>query len=177
MDTKKPDSPLSQDAQAASLERTLLEYQLQDLHLRSDEAASPWIEYGGPNVSARYLSFDPRLGQTLAILRSAGPGSIGRHKHRSPITGFTLAGSWGYREYDWVARAGDLVQENPGTIHSLYSDDPSGFSAYFVINGCIEFFDDQSNVVAVHDVFWFIDHYLNHCKAKGLPINRKLFRS
>jgi 2,4'-dihydroxyacetophenone dioxygenase len=159
-----------------SLQCTLQEYQYSDSHLGAGEDVSPWIPYGGPNLYARYLSFDPRLGQTLAMLRAVGPGTLGRHKHRSPITGFTMSGSWGYREYDWVARAGDLIQESPGTIHTLFTDDPAGFCAYFVINGCIEFFDDQEQVVAVHDVFWFIDHYLNHCKANGLTVNQKLFR-
>jgi 2,4'-dihydroxyacetophenone dioxygenase len=165
------------NAGGASLENTLKKYQHEDLHLGAGEDVSPWIPYGGDNLYARYLSFDVRRGHTLTMLRAVSPGSIGKHKHRSPITGFTMSGSWGYREYDWVAKPGDLVQESPGSIHTLYSDNPEGFCAYFEINGCIEFFDDHENVVAVHDVFWFIDHYINHCKAHGLPINEKLFRS
>lgn len=161
----------------STLEQTLQDYQLPDAYLAGSEATSPWIPYGGPNMYTRYLSFDPRLGQAHTLLRSSVPASIGKHKHRSPITGYTLSGSWGYREYDWVAKAGDLVQESPGTIHTLYTDDPQGFSAYFVINGCIEFFDDDENVVDIHDVFWFIDHYLRHCKDNGLPVNKDLFRS
>lgn len=161
----------------STLEQTLLDYQLPDGYLDAKESTSPWIPYGGPNIVTRYLSFDPRLGQAHTLLRATGPGHIGKHKHRSPITGFTLEGSWGYREHDWVARAGDLVQESPGTIHTLYSDDDEGFTAYFVINGCIEFYDEQENVAEVHDVFWFIDHYLRHCKENGLPINKDLFRS
>ncbi len=171
-------NPISKPTpELTSLERTLRDYQLQDQYLSASEIDSPWIPYGGPNVYARYLSFDPRLGQTLSMLRAPGPGSIGKHKHRSPITGFTMSGAWGYREHDWVARAGDLVQESPGTIHTLYSDDPNAFCAYFVINGCIEFFADDENVVAIHDVFWFMDHYLQHCKENKLPVNKQLFRS
>ncbi|OJG06072.1 hypothetical protein BG618_02797 [Pseudonocardia autotrophica] len=161
----------------SSLQRTLLEYQVPDAYLGADEVASPWIPYGGPNLYTRYLSFDPRNGQAHSLLRSSVPGSVGKHRHRAPITALTLSGSWGYREHDWVARPGDFIQENPGAIHTLYTDDPNGFSAFFVLNGCIEFFDDDENVVDVHDVFWFIDHYLRHCKENGLPVNKDLFRS
>lgn len=169
--------PDTASSASATLEATLLNYQLQDTYLSASDAASPWIPYGGPNIFARYLSFDPRLGQTMTMLRAVGPGSIGKHKHRSPVTAFTMKGSWGYKEYDWTARSGDLAQESPGTIHTLFSDDPDGFCAYFIINGCIEFYDDKDDVVAIHDVFWFIDHYLQHCQANGLAVNQQLFRS
>ena len=76
----------------SSLERTLQEYQLPDAYLDGSEATSPWIPYGGPNMYTRYLSFDPRLGQAHTLLRSSVPASIGKHKHRSPITGYTLSG-------------------------------------------------------------------------------------
>jgi hypothetical protein len=165
------------DAEADSLERTLQQYQHQDTHLGAGEDESPWIPYGGPNVFARYLAFDPRRGQTLTMLRAIGPGFIGKHKHRSPVTGFTMSGTWGYREYDWLAKPGDLVQESPGAIHTLYTDNRDGFCTFFEINGCIEFFDDNGSVVAVHDVFWFIDHYNKHCKTHNIPVNQKLFRS
>jgi 2,4'-dihydroxyacetophenone dioxygenase len=160
----------------STLQETLAKYQIIDSHLPADEAASPWIPYGGDNIYARYLSFDTRLGQTHTLLRSSCSGSLGRHKHRSPVNAFTLAGSWGYREYDWVARPGDLVQESPGAIHTLYTDNEEGFSAYFIVNGAVEYYDESDNIVDMHDVFWFVDHYLNHCRANGLAPNPALFR-
>ena len=160
----------------SSLEQTLLDYQLPDAHLGAGEDVPPWIPYGGPNVYARYLLFDPRLGQAHTMLRSSVPGSIGKHKHRARITGFHALGELGAPGVRLAGRTGDLVQESPGTIHTLYSDDPNGFCAYFAINGCIEFFDDDENIVDVHDVFWFIDHYLTYCRENGLPVNTGLFR-
>lgn len=160
----------------SGLQRTLLDYQLPDLHLGSGEDVSPWIPYVSPGVYARYLGFDLRLGQLQVILRADSPAGLGCHKHRSPVTGFTLSGSWGYREYDWVARTGDLVQESPGTIHTLYTDDEDGMAVFFILNGCIEFFDDDDNVVENQDIFWFLNHYLEHCRANDLPINERLIR-
>jgi hypothetical protein len=155
---------------------TTTRYQRPDLHIGSSVEESPWIEYLVPGILVRYLTFDVRQGQLGVILRATGPAELGRHKHRSPVTGFTLEGHWAYREYDWLSQAGDYVHESPGTIHTLYTDNPTGFTAYFVLNGCIEYFDEQDNVVDTQDVFWFINHYLRHCEANNLPINDKLFR-
>jgi hypothetical protein len=135
-------------AQGTPLEEVIQNYQLTDMHLSASEEVSPWVFVeGSEGLWARYLLFDLRIGQWHAMVRSDGPASLGRHKHRSPVTGLTIKGSWGYREYDWVARPGDLVQEYPGTIHNLYTDDPDGMLTYFVINGAIEYYDDADNIV------------------------------
>jgi 2,4'-dihydroxyacetophenone dioxygenase len=74
---------------------------------------------------------------------------------------------------DWVARPGSYVQESPGTIHTLFSDD--GMKTMFLLNGSIEFYDDNDILLETLDVFWFIDHYLSHCRKHGLKVNQKLF--
>lgn len=158
------------------VEETTKQYQRPDLHIGSGEEESPWLEYLAPGLFVRYLMFDVRQGQLGVLLRATAPTELGRHKHRSPVTGFTIAGHWAYREYDWVSRAGDYVHESPGTIHTLFTDNPAGFTAYFVLNGSIEYFDDDDNVVDNQDIFWFINHYVRHCEANGLPINGSLFR-
>ena len=45
----------------------------------------------------------------------------------------------------------------------------------FFLNGSLEFYDDKDNLLDTLDVFWFIDHYLNHCRKHGIKINEKLF--
>jgi hypothetical protein len=166
----------SVEALLTQVEETTRRYQRQDLHIGSSDEESPWLEYLVPNLLVRYVMFDVRQGQLGVLLRATAPTELGRHKHRSPVTGFTLDGYWAYREYGWVSRAGDYVHESPGTIHTLYTDSPTGFTTYFVLNGCIEYFDEQDNVVDTQDVFWFINHYVQHCEANGLPINDSLFR-
>ncbi len=158
------------------VEETTKRYQRQDLHIGESADESPWIDYLVPNLFVRYVMFDVRQGQIGVLLRATAPTELGRHKHRSPVTGFTVAGNWAYREYDWVARVGDYVHESPGTIHTLYTDNPEGFTTYFVLNGCIEYFDENSNLLDTQDTFWFINHYVRHCEANGLPINEALFR-
>jgi hypothetical protein len=102
-------------------------------------------------------------------------GHLGTHRHRGFVSAITLEGSWRYLEYDWVARPGCFVYETPGTAHTLVSDDPNGMKAMFWLQGALEFFDDKGVHINTLDVFWFIDHYVSHCKANGLKINEEMF--
>ncbi|MFF1945984.1 2,4'-dihydroxyacetophenone dioxygenase family protein [Rhodococcus qingshengii] len=159
---------------AAQVVQATLDYQVEDRIVPAGDETSPWIPYGGPGMYIRFLMFDVRRGRFAVLLRTEGEAELGRHKHRLQVDGFTLAGSWGYREYDWVAKAGDLVHESPGAIHTLYSG-PEGMLVYFVVEGQLEFFDENDNLADTQDVFWFINHYVQYCKAHQIPVNTQLW--
>ena len=57
----------------------------------------------------------------------------------------------------------------------MVSDDPNGMKAMFWLNGALEFFDEKGNLTETLDVFWFINHYVSHCKTHGLEINKEMF--
>ena len=86
-----------------------------------------------------------------------------------------LEGSWYYKEHDWVARPGSYLYENPGAVHTLMVDDPKGMKTLFCLNGALEFLDDKGRVADTLDVFWFVDHYVSHCRKHGLKINEQLW--
>jgi hypothetical protein len=150
------------------------EFALHGGYVGPSEQDSPWIPFG-ESAAIRHFSFDVRSGAVANILWVKSGGRIGTHRHRGPVSAITLEGSWGYYEYDWVATPGSFVYETPGTAHTLYSDDPNGMKAMFWINGAIEFFDEAGKLTDTLDVFWFINHYVSHCRAHGLPINQSLF--
>jgi 2,4'-dihydroxyacetophenone dioxygenase len=138
------------------------------------EQDSPWVPYV-ENVFIRHLFFDVRNNAFANILWVKKGGHLGTHRHRGFVSAITLEGSWRYLEYDWVARPGCFVYETPGAAHTLVSDDPNGMKAMFWLQGALEFFDDKGNHINTLDVFWFIDHYVSHCKANGLEINQEMF--
>ena len=138
------------------------------------EQDSPWVPYV-ENVFIRHLFFDVRNNAFANILWVKKGGHLGTHRHRGFVSAITLEGSWRYLEYDWVARPGSFVYETPGTAHTLVSDDPNGMKAMFWLQGALEFFDDKGNFLETLDVFWFINHYVAHCKANGLEINQEMF--
>ena len=158
----------------SSLDRIVREYQRPDLFIPGDEEASPWVPFGD-KAYIRHLAFDVRNNSFTNMLWVEGGGMLGRHKHRGPVSGFVLEGSWRYLEYDWVARPGGYVHESPGVIHTLVCDDPNGMKTVFWLNGSLEFYDDDDNLTQTFDVFWYIDHCLSYCKEHGLPVNNALF--
>lgn len=140
-----------------------------DLYLNTEESLfHPWVG----DVWLKPLRFDVRNNLYVTILWSKGPGGLGRHRHRGPVSAFTLEGSWRYEEYDWVAREGDFVQENPGVIHTLTSD--TGTKTLFFVGGSLEFYDDNDNLENIMDVFSFLDLYINYCEEIGVDVNKKL---
>jgi 2,4'-dihydroxyacetophenone dioxygenase len=157
-----------------NLDAVVREYSFPDVHIGAGEDESPWVPFK-ENVFIRHLSFDVRHNIYANILWVKKGGSLGKHRHRGKVFACTLEGSWRYLEYDWVARPGSYVQESPGTIHTLVSDNPEGMKTFFLLHGAIEFFDDNDTLLDTLDCFWFIDHYLSYCKENGIKVNKKLF--
>ena len=158
----------------SSIDAITREYARPDIHVGAGEEESPWVPFR-ENVYIRHLAFDVRTNSYANLLWVKKGGMLGRHRHRGPVFACVLEGSWRYLEYDWVARPGSYVRESPGVIHTLVSDDPNGMKTFFYINGAIEFFDDNDNLLETLDVFWFIDHYVSNCRKYVLKINQKLW--
>ena len=156
----------------SSLDQVVREYAFPDIHIGPGEDESPYVPFV-ENVFIRHLAFDVRHNTYANILWCTKGGMLGRHRHRGRIWACTLEGSWRYLEYDWVATPGSFVQENPGAVHTLVSD--NGMKTMFFLQGSLEFVDDNDNLLQTLDVFWFIDHYLNYCRERGIKVNQKLF--
>ena len=155
------------------IDAVVRDYAFPDVHVGSSEEESPWVPFKGNDVCIRHLAFDVRSNMYANVLWVKQGGSLGRHRHRGRVFGYTLEGSWRYLEYDWVARVGSYVQESPGAIHTLVSEE--GMKTMFWLNGALEFFDERDNLLETLDVFWMMDHYLSYCREHGLTINQKLF--
>ncbi len=102
-------------------------------------------------VFIRLLAFDVRNNLYANVLWVRQGGLLGRHRHRGRIFACTLEGSWRYLEYDWVATPGSYVQESPGAVHTLFSE--NGMKTMFVLNGSLDFVDDNDNLIETLDVF------------------------
>jgi 2,4'-dihydroxyacetophenone dioxygenase len=154
---------------------TVDKYARTDVFVAPGEVASPWVPFI-ENVYIRHLSFDVRNNSFTNILRVDSGGKLGRHRHRGPVSGLCLEGTWRYLEYDWVAAPGAYVHEYPGAIHTLVCENPTGMRTLFWMNGSLEFYsDDSDEIVDILDVFWFIQHYTSYCEANGIPIDESMF--
>ena len=127
-----------------------------------------WMPVGDIGHS-RPLVYDTGAGSWISILRANGAGTIQRHRHASPVTAWTMAGAWGYREHDWVAREGSFVYEPAGHIHTLYiHPEPGHMLAVFHIFGPLVYVDDKGQAQDYEDVFIRIDRYAAYCRTVGL---------
>jgi hypothetical protein len=89
------------------------------------------------------------------------------------VTAVTVKGQWEYFEYDWVARPGDYVRENPGTIHTLHVF--ADTEIVFTISGSIEFLHDDDTLKNTMDVWSFVHLYEEHCRETGMEMNHRIF--
>ena len=119
--------------------------------------------------NVRPLLFDVTNGGWISILKAEGEGTIQRHRHAAPVSAYTLEGAWGYRENDWIARAGSFVYEPAGHIHTLYIEPSVGkMTAIFHVYGPVIHIDKDGNVEQYEDVFSRLDRYSEHCRKVGL---------
>jgi hypothetical protein len=135
---------------------------------------SPWVPFGD-NAAIKHLAFDVRTGIFSNILWVKSAGAIGTHLHRGTIMMVCLEGSVRYLEYDWVASPGGLILEVPGESHTLVTEHPDGVKLFGWMQGPIEFYNADASFAFTADVWWFMEHYENHCKANGIEINKKLY--
>ena len=99
------------------------------------DADLPWANAGAGVAIKVY-----RVGahdNTYQMMTRIDPGvQLPRHKHFGEVHTYTVAGSWGYREYDWLATTGTYIYEAPGTTHTYYvPEDSNGPAINFVTLG------------------------------------------
>ena len=147
--------------------QTILEMGLPDRAIQSDEL--PWVPQTD-RVWFKPLRFDLTNGRWINILKVTGGGKVNRHRHSGgQVLGFVIQGSWHYLERDWVARPGTFVYEPPGDIHTLVVDEDAGeMITLFILEGVIQYLDDDDKIIYQDDVFTKLELYLNYCREQGI---------
>ncbi|MBQ0985990.1 2,4'-dihydroxyacetophenone dioxygenase family protein [Streptomyces sp. F63] len=153
------------DAETSSLERTILRYSVPDHALDAEDI--PWVEYV-EGVHYKPFRFDVVNSSFILLLKIDTAGVVNRHQHTGQVKGYTIRGEWHYPERTWRATPGTFVFEAPGDVHTLVCDSGDGMLTLFDIQGTLRFLDDDDQVVAEHDVFFFLDQYLAHCERAGI---------
>lgn len=144
----------------------ILGFQLPDQVV--DGAALPWVPQG-ERVWFKPLRFDLATGRWVNVLKVTGNGRVNRHRHAGgQVLGYCLQGSWRYLERDWVARPGSFVYEPPGDIHTLVVDEGEEMQTLFLLEGVIQYLDDDDHVIAQDDVFTKLERYLDYCRTHGI---------
>jgi hypothetical protein len=139
-------------------------------HVGEDEV--PWVpNLAYPGTWMRLLQADVHAGVYAMAGRLPAGLAVGTHRHTGAVHMFTLSGAWGYREHDYVNRAGSYLYEPPGSIHTLYvpDDNTEVTETLTVVYGTTEYLDDGGAIVAVSDAATNLEAYYVSCEAAGVP--------
>ncbi|MEZ5144305.1 MAG: 2,4'-dihydroxyacetophenone dioxygenase family protein [Acidimicrobiales bacterium] len=132
------------------------------------ESELPFVDLGDGSL-LQLLQVD--LDQGLWVIRTKfQPGMVVQtHKHTGCVFAFTLAGSWKYREYPEVNRAGSYLFEPALSVHTLTvpEDNTEMTDVFFAIYGANLNLDAEGNVEMVIDAGLMLDVYYNLCEAQG----------
>ncbi len=151
---------------AVDVTQAILDLGLPDQAIQADEL--PWVPQGD-RVWFKPLRFDLANGRWVNLLKVTGQGKVNRHRHAGgQVLGFVTQGSWRYLERDWVARRGTFVYEPPGDIHTLVVEGAEEMQTLFLLEGVIQYLDDDDNVISQDDVFTKLERYLAYCKREGI---------
>lgn len=129
----------------------------------------PWAELA-PGIEMKVLRTGAGSDRYTLMNRFAAGTVLPKHYHHGEVHAFTVAGSWGYQEYDWIATAGDYIFEPAGSIHTLMVPDDASEPAVvqFVIQQGLDFLDDDGNVFHVETAESITEMYLGCLDAAGI---------
>lgn len=134
-----------------------------------DSERIPWVPQGtSGRVWFKPLRFDLTTGRWINLIRMTGAGRINRHRHAGPVIGYVIEGRWHYEEKDWQAKPGTLVWEPPGDVHTLVVDGDEGMTTLFILEGTVQYLDENDNLLYQDDVFRKMQYYLDYCKTQGI---------
>jgi 2,4'-dihydroxyacetophenone dioxygenase len=132
----------------------------------------PWVPNPTyPGTWMRLMQADLEAGISVMAGRLPPGLEVGTHRHAGAVHMFTLSGAWGYREHDYVNRAGSYLYEPPGSVHTLYvpTDNTELTETLTVIYGQTEYLGAGGEIIAITNAASNLAAYLEACAAAGVP--------
>ena len=144
---------------------TAIETAPEALHLGRDDL--PFVEIGDGN-KLKVLHVDEKEGLWIVENIFQAGYEVQKHRHTGPVWGYTVAGAWKYKEYDYVNRGGSFLYEPAGSVHTLQciEDDTR---VWFHMYGVNLNLDADGNVESVTDGASALAGYYALCEAAGIP--------
>jgi quercetin dioxygenase-like cupin family protein len=130
----------------------------------------PWV----PQTDRAWFKpvrFDLTTGSWINLLKVKPGGKVNRHRHTGgKVLAYTIQGTWRYLERNWVAKPGTFVYEPPGDIHTLVVDGEEDMITLFLLDGSVQYLDDEDRMIYQDDVFSKLKLYLDYCREKNIPV-------
>lgn len=107
---------------------------------------------------------------TYTLMTRLAPGvELPKHRHFGEVHGYTLSGRWGYREYDWMASAGDYVYEPPNSTHTLFvpDDETEPAIVLFIVDKGMVILGENDEILTIEDAWTITEMYRNALANQG----------
>jgi 2,4'-dihydroxyacetophenone dioxygenase len=142
---------------------TAIDAALEAVHVGAD--ALPFVEIGGGN-KLKVVMVDEAQGLWVVEDIFQAGFEVPTHKHTGPVFGFTVSGAWKYKEYDYVNRAGSVLYEPAGSVHTLtcIEDDTQ---VWFHMTGTNLDLDADGNIIGTQDGPTTLAAYYALAEAQG----------
>jgi 2,4'-dihydroxyacetophenone dioxygenase len=134
------------------------------VHVGDDDL--PFVEIGGGN-KLKVLMVDEAQGLWVIENIFQAGFEVPTHRHTGPVFGFTRSGAWKYKEYDYVNRAGSVLYEPAGSVHTLtcIEDDTR---VWFHMTGTNLDLDADGTIIGTADGPTTLAAYYALAEAEGL---------
>jgi 2,4'-dihydroxyacetophenone dioxygenase len=129
----------------------------------------PWVEQA-EGVWFKPLRLSPGRGMWANLLRISAGGLVSRHRHHGAVEAWVIQGRWRYIEHDWVAGPGSYVHEPKGDVHTLVVEPGEEMITLFIVQGAIDYLDDDDNVLHTDTAQAKLELYEAHCREHGLKL-------
>ncbi|MEG0384775.1 2,4'-dihydroxyacetophenone dioxygenase family protein [Solibacillus cecembensis] len=132
--------------------------------------ALPWFDFFG--TEAKLCKVNAITGQFIAILKGKPGSALPIHVHHGLVIVHTIQGQWKYLEHDWIAKAGDVVYEPAASLHTLIVPEDQEEDAILmnIVDGAIEFRDENGQIIYMLNWREAVQLYLNHCEEHNLEV-------
>ncbi|TDF93172.1 2,4'-dihydroxyacetophenone dioxygenase family protein [Paenibacillus piri] len=135
----------------------------------------PWVPQTD-RVWFKPVRFDLATGRWINLLKVTPGGQVNRHRHTGgQVMAFTIQGEWRYLERTWVAKPGTFVYEPPGDIHTLVVDGEEEMITLFILEGTVQYLNEQDEVFYQDDVFTKLKLYREYCEKNQIPERNLLY--
>ena len=133
------------------------------IHIGADEL--PFVDIGD---GSKLKVLQVREKEALWIVENIFNAGylVPKHKHTGPVWGYTRAGAWKYKEYDYVNRAGSFLYEPAHSVHTLDILEDNTH-VWFHMYGSNLNLDEHGNVESVFDGPLTLQAYYMLAEAQG----------
>ena len=126
----------------------------------------PWDEASGSDI--KLCKLNPSTGEMIVFIRTPPNKTLTKHFHPGTVVVYVVQGQWTYNE-GWVAGPGDVVVEAAGSTHAPTMMDVEGYKVVFaVIQGSLEFVDENGARIAYDNWQTLLKRYHDHCAKIGV---------